>query len=1251
MRHRFVSDLVKELLGPRHGALEQFPPTEDPRNEYSTGQLIPPNIRVARAPEEDQGLGANLGGGEEESEDEVQASFVNQAMIDSGQNFRRIPSSMGISFVLSEMPKAGEIKICASWGRYSFTEAQGWSRTPNCWIDRFEGETEEERRSPDGAVSLTYKLTRLRDDTIKVSLYLASAFASNTDSRLRTDQIIFQPELRVRLADPAALLELGDLGFLTDDREWRLSTRQYDKLRVFARGHLCGAYWKDIDPQRETEPPGNHPAEIPFTWIDGNHFIKTEPGVAEFIAPDLRTDFIPMYSAPAPKISASGGGDLDLRAERIAECQSPEQLAEMLRPLLDSYQQWIDDLKPDRSAGSPDLEIIRRHREAIDRIKGGIVFLKNDREAYFSFLFMNKAMALQYRWGKKPPNDVMSWRPFQLAFILLSLPSTAKTDFEERGVCDTIWFPTGGGKTEAYLGLAAFALAYRRRSSQADETGSRGGEGTCVISRYTLRLLTIQQFRRALKMIMACELLRCHSVGGGLIGWKPPGCPDTRGMIWGRSPFSIGLWVGAAVTPNQMSGAGYREFAPGAITLLKSAAVNDTSDPAQVIECPSCSSVLSLPVDGIGKGPFTLNLVVYTQPPMDSTTIAALETSRLAVSAMSYRAHGSKKCGYFQLSLNLKQAISPKELVRWWQDKAESVLGVENCSFNVARPGYFPMESGRRGAIKDYEIRCTNPDCALNQTKYRLRIPTSGDSWDWGKVHPLFQEPGSDYVSLGTPIRAITVDEKLYGDPPSMLIATCDKLAMAAFNNDAASLFGRVRTYDGKSYSQEQAPSRNRFIVRNFPPPSLIIQDELHLLEGPLGSSFGLYETIVEKLCGGPKYIASSATIRNSLEQVAALTGRRARVFPPVGLDISDGFFLRSDEAHPLDESSPGRLFLGLAFPGRAPQTPMLRTWGRLLQTAQDLRREGANPEDLDYFWTLIGYFNAVRELAQGETLFRQDIPQYLDKVQNQTPGSVKRDLPIEGFRNLSSQTGSSELPGILATMERTITQGDALNAVATTSMFGTGVDVTRLSMMIVHGQPKSASQYIQAVGRIGRTRAGLAITFFRVSKPRDLNHYEYFTGYHRKLPVAVEPITVKPLAPKALERITGALLAILVRNWRDEGLPLPPGIDTDDGGALIRQMPATFLEELLRCFGRKWDDQPEQRRPPNRDAFLDYIRSQYEKWHEYARRQQEAGQTLPYAKGGVVVLGTDDRTPSVFSNIPRSLREVEPVISIYTKG
>lgn len=1257
MRHQFVSDVVKELLGPRGGAEEVFSSVDEPRNEYSTGQLFPSQGGNARSPDQEEALAEDASSGDDESNDGG-VTLVNQAFIDAGQNFRRVPTSLGISFVLARAPSDGDISVCVTWGRYREVEGQGWVRTPHHWIQRVEGDVFIDGvPSNDGSLRLVCKASKVDGGKYKVSIYVSSEIVSVREGRPGNEEIIFQPEIRVRIAEAGMLRELGDLSFSSEDPEWRVSTRQYDRMQVYARGHLCGAYWREIDPQRIEGRPESVTADLPFVWVDGQHFLASEPRIQEFLVPDLRSEFIPMYPAPASGSSYR----IDLLADRLADSSSFQDVERQVGPLITAYEEWVTSIPIDPAHRAIDEEIVKRHRDAIRRVRQGIDFLRNDRDALMSFLFMNKAMAKQYAWGRPPEERAMKWRPFQLAFILLSMESSVR-ETAERQICDTIWFPTGGGKTEAYLGLAAFVMAYRRRSSGIDEDGSCGGEGTAVISRYTLRLLTIQQFRRALKMIMACELLRCTSSTADGAGWLPPGWVRDEGLIWGRSPFSLGLWVGGAVTPNHMKGTGYGDFGAGAINLLERPSQNDESDPAQILNCPACNSILSIPLGDIPTGTLSLKMHVGTRPRSDQAALDAASNAKFRITGVRYVPHMSGRSGFANVEIQLGSSVRATEIHNWWIETAEPALGTSLNSFGVTRPGYIPIAGGRQGKASDYEIRCPDPDCELNQVLFQEKLPARNGGWDFVAGHPCFVLPTNSNVTRGLNISAFTVDQKILGRPPSMLIATVDKLARLAFTNEAASLFGRVRSFDtgvGMKFSQEM-PSRNRVAVSNFDPPSLIIQDELHLLDGPLGSTFGLFETAVGQLCGRPKYIASSATIRNSVEQVECLMGRSSRVFPPVNPDITRGFFLSSNEVHPLNEAGAGRMFLGFAFPGRAPQTPMLRLWGRLLQTAQNFRDQiQAMPDgpakderiaDLDHYWTLIGYFNAVRELAQGESLIRQDIPQFLDKLHRQNPATTKRPELGEGFRNLSSQTSSSELPGILAKMERAITDGDPLSAVASTSMFGTGVDVSRLSLMIIHGQPKSASQYIQAVGRIGRRRSGLAVVFFRVSKPRDLNHYEYFTGYHRKLPVAVEPISVKPLAPKSIERAVGPLVAVLLRNWQGDNPVVPNGIDENEGAGRITEVSQAVIEEVIKVFEEKWDSQSESRRR-DREGFIDFVRSQIERWQEYARREREAGRDLLYSSnaGVPVVLGQDENFPSVFQNVSQSLREVESTIKIFT--
>ncbi len=173
---------------------------------------------------------------------------------------------------------------------------------------------------------------------------------------------------------------------------------------------------------------------------------------------------------------------------------------------------------------------------------------------------------------------------------------------------------------------------------------------------------------------------------------------------------------------------------------------------------------------------------------------------------------------------------------------------------------------------------------------------------------------------------------------------------------------------------------------------------------------------------------------------------------------------------HPRDSARPGRLYVGVCAPGLGIQRPLRNVWARVLQHIADRLDAGALPVELDPFWTLVGYFNAIRELAGTVALVRQDIPQRLSDLSGK-PRPLTEEDPLE----LSSRVDSLRLPGMLDLLKTALTDARVpVNAVVATSMFGTGVDVDRLGLMVVHGQPKTSSSYIQATGHVGARVAGL---------------------------------------------------------------------------------------------------------------------------------------------------------------------------------
>jgi hypothetical protein len=507
-----------------------------------------------------------------------------------------------------------------------------------------------------------------------------------------------------------------------------------------------------------------------------------------------------------------------------------------------------------------------------------------------------------------------------------------------------------------------------------------------------------------------------------------------------------------------------------------------------------------------------------------------------------------------------------------------------------------------------------------------------------------------------------------------MVIATVDKFARLAYEPRAAALFGNVNAFDTCwGFHRKSAPpdvgglKRGETIeVKEFHPPDLIIQDELHLIQGPLGSMVGLYETAVDLLSRTvkdgkvmrPKYIASTATIRHTSSQVRCVFDRELFQFPPPAIDFEDSFYSINPEIGPFDKEFPNRLYVGVCAPGRGAQTPIVRIWSALLQTFEEIKREfgSASPES-DQFRTIVGYFNAIRELAGTLGLYRDDVRDRLNVMSVQS-GEPARSIqpPIE----LSSRTASSDLPGFLTRLAKS--PGNDVDAVFATSMFGTGVDIDRLGLMVVHGQPKTTADYVQSTGRIGRKMGGLVVTFLRASRPRDLDHYEFFLGYHRSIHRYVEPITVYPFSPGTVERAIGPLAVVILRNARilggtivdrewaveDRYSKKPAGVGPSGSRLIVSKRKSGDVKETVNAILQRGMSQPEGRKPQGQELAQD-IQGELDRW-EIVGKSEPA---LFYYEPGLVrapqypvVLGDPQHEKKnlkqVFPNAPQSLREVE---------
>ncbi len=618
-----------------------------------------------------------------------------------------------------------------------------------------------------------------------------------------------------------------------------------------------------------------------------------------------------------------------------------------------------------------------------------------------------------------------SWRVFQLAFVILNLPGLTRLDHEDRcheteAVADLLWFATGGGKTEAYLGLTAYTVALRRLQGEIE--GRNGDHGIAVLMRYTLRLLTLQQFQRAAALICACEMIRRSNL-----------------EKWGDVPFRLGLWVGSKATPNSLKSAAeaLRQGSTGGRPTVR-------GNPRQLISCPWC-----------GREIREHHVKVY-----EGTS----EIGR----CVTYCSDATGDCDF-------TEAKSPKE---------------------------------------------------------------------------------------GLPV--MVVDEEIYRRPPSLLIATVDKFAQMPWKGEVQQLFGQVsglcERHGFLSPEVEKDDSGNHQTYKGQPgvkrkdhaplrPPDLIIQDELHLISGPLGSMVALYETAVDELCTWtvdgkrvrPKVVSSTATIRRASDQIKKTFLRKVEVFPPQGTSIDDSFFALRRRA---GEQYPGRRYLGICALGRRYPVAMIRVYTALMASAQVLYEKYDNLADP--WMTLTGYFNSIRELAGTRRLVEDDIRSRLRDADER--GLAKRRIWMGAVEELTSRKSGLDIPGILERLEtvfdksheaqREIDRKDGnrvlprpYDVMLATNMISVGVDIERLGLMVVAGQPKTTSEYIQASSRVGRSRSGpgLVVTIFNWARPRDLSHFETFEHYHDTFYKHVEALSVTPFSEPALKRgLAGVLVGMM---------------------------------------------------------------------------------------------------------------------------
>lgn len=998
---------------------------------------------------------------EKESGNEFDISLTNS----------RAPSSIGLSFLLDKR-KSDQLKFEVTGAFYkdfvkSFTK-DGKTRKETWW-----------NRAPI-VVELTKSLSELEPSfTFKLSDFLGTK--NNQILEGYTLEGVIRPYEKNQIVTVAIVNRHPDESFIARNQKSLFQA----KLKVCIPAAKSPAILPYPEPITNTEDDLSNRLLYRNAPVFGKgHGIACEWNAKSYseveAVSEVFTEILPTFETPSisAEIDINNDGKsekLEIHMKSLAEFNIGSHGDVQIIKMIVAYTSWIENQEAliAKINGNELKQQAKKHIEkcweTLKRIKTGYNLICSNQKVRYSFQLANQSMLEQQKHSPKrlrpvtfdlnghpeiniPYQDNVGakgiWRPFQIGFLLMCIEGCYDKSHPDHNLVDLIWFPTGGGKTEAYLGLAAFTLIYERLCQ------NEHSDGVQILMRYTLRLLTAQQLQRAATLICCLDVIR-----------QKENLPGKR--------FSIGLWVGGKNTPNK------RKKALEDLKKLKSDASKsrNTDNPFLLDRCPYCAAQLGL------------------------VTVK----------------------GYI------------KSVVGYKADK--TTQSVTFC--------------------------CTDSTCVFHH-----QIPV------------------------------FVIDEDIYNERPSMVIGTVDKFAMLAWQPNIRNLFG----IDSEG---------ERFCS----PPQLIIQDELHLISGPLGSMVALYEPLIEKLCTEyvngdivkPKIVCATATTKGYQEQVANIYGRRnVAIFPPLALSAADSFFAkyaRDDDEQLL----PGRKYVGVCAPGLGSiLTTQVRTHSALLFAANRVEIENRDP------WvTLLSFYNSIRELGGALTLFQSDIISYLLEQKRRYPRELLPRKVIRGME-LTSRLKDDEIPKAITNLEQSIdltgVTPSFYNSVVSelkqlnksfpqisseikividnvslqgkinlenyhsiekinlflrnqtpslklppscrelyniylnyniesfclaSSIIEVGVDIDRLSLMTIVGQPKTTAQYIQVSGRVGRKsdeRPGLVVTIYNNSKPRDKSHFEDFRGYHQRLYAKVEPATVTPFSKPALKR---GLAAITVANIR----------------------------------------------------------------------------------------------------------------------
>lgn len=986
-RQEIVKLLRKELIGPVEE--KEIVEKNRPDESYCLGILYPQG-QIKSEDNEEIVLQKTL----DENKEKDNGDTEQQDPIIKTDNIQK-QSSMGISFNVHK-----DIKTIYAHIKYAFYEKlkneekfkEKWQRVPKDTEIELNLEKNQTIDIENGLQLRVYNNKIFKDGikTVTVTILNSNVEEERKNLVKICSKSFFQIELELEIQGEGEFIEKKIDTNYTNDYEMKNLNLLYSDRKNIAIGHGVSVIW-DYEQK-----------EVRKIWIDP----------------------LPVYiSKQMIPYEEEKDRNCNYRNMNFLYVSDKKEVCDELRYFVKKYKQWLEEQKNEEDLIDTEKEVLEINIEKAniicERIETTINLLESNEDAFKSFQFMNLAMMEQMAKKQHREKEDCKWYPFQIAFILLSIDGIINKQDKNRDIVDLLWFPTGGGKTEAYLGIIAFTI-FLRRIKEVKE--GRSGSGVTAIMRYTLRLLTLQQFQRASMLICACELIRRRNI-----------------EILGTEEISIGLWVGE-LTENRLE---KQKEKIKAYKESEGKSRDRVKNPCLINECPWC-----------------------------------------------------------------KQKIKP-------------------IQYSTAK-------------VDRIEIQC-------------------------GKCE--FEGPLPLYL----------VDDEIYTYKPTLLLSTVDKYARIPWEPKVRELFGL---------------DNNEIL-----PPELIVQDELHLIAGPLGTIDGLYEIILDEFFTKdqikPKIIASTATIRNAESQVNALYNRKSSIFPSQIRDIKNSFFAKEG----TEEEKATRLYMGVISNNVTQTTLLIRVYSALFYAVKYLEQtEKYEKEIIDSFWTLVGYFNSIKELGGAVVQIRNDVVgryQFLKntKFKNLMENEEER-MNFNFYRSeelTSRNADNSKIGEILKRLEDSYEDG-GYNYILATNMISVGIDIDRLNTMIINGQPKLNAEYIQASSRVGRKTPSIVITMYNAGKSRDISHYEQFIRYHSNIYKYVEATSVTPFANMAREKALHSVLISLARHLLEE-------MNANGGACLINK-----YENEINKFKEIILKRAESIAPEEKEQVEEELNEIIEKWKEISQ-------------------------------------------------